>query len=100
MIYAVVALVLALVCDVWTSNAYPFQEKFRQMKANVDCHNSPAPLSFHVHVTYMLTNDDQIQEVSAFRDRAQAHFAPMLGSDPICQGTEIEPSGRYGEFIN
>lgn len=47
----------------------------------------------------MLTNDDQIARVTQFRDQAQAYFAPYLGSDPICRGTKIDPSGRYGEFF-
>ncbi|RYH08174.1 hypothetical protein EON65_41100 [archaeon] len=81
--------------------AYPFQERFSKLKANVDCqaNSNPTPLSWHVHITYMLTNDQQIKEVSALRDRAAEYFKPFLGEDSVCPGTEIEPSGRYGKFI-
>ena len=75
---------------------YPFQAKYKSMDSTVDCHDYPVVMSYHVHVTYMLTNDDQIAEVSALRDEATAHFSPMLGSDPVCQGTTEDPSGRYG----
>jgi hypothetical protein len=75
---------------------YPFQERYRNMEATVDCYNYPTVMSYHVHVTYMLTNDDQIAAVSAFRDETQTHFAAMLGPDPVCQGTAEDPSGRYG----
>ncbi len=78
--------------------AYPYQKRYESMEATVDCHNYPAPMSYHVHVTYMLTNKNQIAETSALRDEAQAHFAPFLGSEPVCQGTKEDPSGRYGEF--
>lgn len=79
--------------------AYPFQKRYESMDTTVNCYDYPAPMSYHVHVTYMLTNDNQINEVSALRDEAQAHFAPFLGSDPVCQGTKEDPSGRYGTKI-
>lgn len=78
--------------------AYPYQKRYDSMEATVDCYKYPTPMSYHVHVTYMLTNDDQIAEASAFRDEAQAYFAPYLGPNPICQGTKEDSSGRYGEF--
>lgn len=78
--------------------AYPHQKRYESMEATVDCHNYPAPMSYHVHVTYMLTNKNQITETSALRDEAQAHFAPFLGPEPVCQGTKEDPSGRYGEL--
>jgi hypothetical protein len=83
-------------------DAYPFQEKFAAMKPNVNCQTYPQPLSYHVHVTYMLTNDQQIEAVEKFREQAQNHFTPFFdGQNPICQGTEVEPSGRYGNnFFN
>jgi len=76
--------------------AYPHQKRYESMESTVNCYDYPAPMSYHVHVTYMLTNDNQIDQVSALRDEAQAHFAPFLGSDPVCQGTKDDPSGRYG----
>lgn len=76
---------------------YPFQESFRQLLPNVDCNGSPNALSYHIHVTYMMTNEDQVREVSAFRGRTEEEFADLLGEDPVCQGTVIEPSGRYGK---
>lgn len=79
---------------------YPYQPRFANMKANAMCKSYPQPLSYHIHVTYMLTNDDQIATVSALRDQAASHFAPFLGDSPKCQGTEVEPSGRYGELPN
>eukprot|EP01031_Cornospumella_fuschlensis_P029177 gene29177-35213_t len=76
--------------------AYPFQERFSRLKANVDCQAvNPTVLSWHVHVTYMLTNDQQIKEVSMLRETATEYFKPFLGEDPVCQGTDVEPSGRY-----
>lgn len=80
--------------------AYPHQKRYESMEKTVDCYNYPAPMSYHVHVTYMLTNKNQIAEASAFRDEAQAYFAPYLGSEPVCQGTKEDPSGRYGTPIN
>jgi hypothetical protein len=50
--------------------------------ATVDCHDWPAPMSFHVHITYMLTNDDQIQRAGELRSLALENFADLLGSDP------------------
>ena len=76
--------------------AYPYQPSFAKLQANVDCQKNPTPLSFHVHVTYMLTNEQQIKDVQAFREVALKHFAPLLGDNPVCQGTDVEPSGRYG----
>ncbi len=81
-------------------NAYPYQARFASMKQNVNCQTYPQALSYHVHVTYMLTNDQQIESVQKFRDQAQKHFTPFFnGQDPVCQGTEVEPSGRYGKFF-
>jgi hypothetical protein len=77
--------------------AYPYQARYKDMDTTVDCHKFPAVISYHVHVTYMLTNDDQIAEASAFREATQKHFAPFLGEDPVCQGTAKDSSGRYGE---
>lgn len=91
--FAVAALFCAL------ASAYPYQPSFAKLQPNVDCHNTPTPLSFHVHVTYMLTSEQQIKDVQNFRDVALKHFAPLLGDDPICQGTDVEPSGRYGKLI-
>lgn len=87
----------ALFCAL--ASAYPYQPSFAKLQPNVDCHNTPTPLSYHIHVTYMLTNDQQIKDVQNFRDVALKHFAPLLGDDPICQGTDVEPSGRYGKPI-
>jgi aromatic ring-cleaving dioxygenase len=76
--------------------AYPYQARYKNMEATVDCHKYPAVISYHVHVTYMLTNDEEVAEASAFRDATQEYFAPFLGSDPVCQGTKEDSSGRYG----
>ena len=89
-------LLLALIAAVC---AYPWQERYAKLTPNVDCHNFPPVLSYHVHVTYMLTNNKQIAAASAFRDAANKHFAPMLDADPACPGTVEEPSGRYGEQL-
>jgi hypothetical protein len=81
--------------------AYPRQARFSQLKPNVDCKSNPPILSYHIHVTYMLTNDQQIKDVSAFRDRAAEYFwGKSQGKEHICQGTAIEPSGRYGNMRN
>jgi hypothetical protein len=71
--------------------AYPFQEKFATLQANVDCQMSPQALFYHVRVTYMMTNEDQVNAVSALRDAAELEFADLLGEDPVCQGTVLEP---------
>lgn len=81
-------------------HAYPFQPAFAKLQANVNCHENPLPLSYHIHVTYMLTNDQQIKDVQIFREKALKHFAPLLGENPVCQGTEVEPSGRYGMTLS
>ena len=49
MMNALVTLVLVLFCVLWTLNAYPFQEKFRQMKANYSSNSlvSDIPQSFN-----------------------------------------------------
>jgi hypothetical protein len=75
---------------------YPFQSRFSNLRSTVNCNQFPPALSYHIHVTYMLTNEEQIKEVSSLRDDATKEFADLLGLNPICEGTEIEPSGRYG----
>lgn len=89
--------ILSVVLTLASVLAYPYQPQFALLKPNVDCTKNPQPLSYHIHVTYMLTNEQQIQETSALRDRAIEHFKPFLGADPACPGTKLEPSGRYGE---
>ena len=44
----------------------------------------PAILSWHVHITYFLTSDDEIQQALALRDKTAEHFAPYLGGE--CDG--------------
>lgn len=48
----------------------------------------------------MLTNDNEIDAVSKFRNETLSHFLPFWGPDPKCAGTDVEPSGRYdnGKF--
>jgi hypothetical protein len=81
------------------SLCYPYQSAFANLKSNVNC-EYPAVLSYHIHVTYMLTNDNEIEAVSKFRNETLDHFLPFWGLDPKCAGTDVEPSGRYdnGEF--
>lgn len=90
----------AILALIGVTIAYPYQKRYDSMEATVDCYKYPSVMSYHVHVTYMLTNDDQIAQVSAFRDEAQAYFAPFLGPNPICQGTKEDPSGRYGKTLS
>lgn len=52
------------------------------LKDTVDCSNYPTIMSWHVHVTYMLTNDDQIKRATALREEALKDFADLLGEDP------------------
>jgi hypothetical protein len=80
-----------------STNAYGEKYDGPQI-ANVDCSKFPQPLSWHVHITYMLTNDQQIADAASFRDDATKYFAPFLGADPVCPGTKLEPSGRYGKL--
>jgi hypothetical protein len=71
-----------------------------KMTPNVDCSKAPPALSWHVHITYMLTNSKQIAGAIAFRQEAQKYFAPFFeGQDPVCPGTAEEPSGRYGKKV-
>lgn len=96
--FEVIAMLISFIGMLFSVDAYPYQPRFDQMKRNVDCHTFPQPISFHVHVTYMLTNDQQISDVQQFRKIAQEHFTPLFnGQDPVCQGTDVEPSGRYGK---
>ena len=44
----------------------------------------PVILSWHVHITYFLTQPDNIQGALDLRARAAEHFAPFLG--PECDG--------------
>eukprot|EP01039_Chlorochromonas_danica_P000295 gene296-317_t len=76
---------------------YPWKPEYKKAEPNVDCSQSafPQPMSYHIHVTYKLTNQKEIADVSAFRDEAIAYFAPYLGDSPVCQGTDSDPSGRY-----
>ena len=64
----------------------------------VDCSDYPPVMSYHVHITYMLTNEDQIKEAGALREQALVAFKDLLGENPVCQGTEEDPSGRYGDY--
>jgi aromatic ring-cleaving dioxygenase len=41
----------------------------------------PYPVSWHVHVTYMLTNKDQTERAIAFREKAREHFKDFTGPD-------------------
>lgn len=80
------------------SSVHGYGEKYTTpQKATVDCSKAPTPISWHVHVTYMLTNDEQIKDVQEFREEAMKYWAPLLGDDPICRGTTFDPSGRYGK---
>ncbi len=63
--------------------------------ASVDCHAFPQAMSYHAHITYMLTNKDQIDKAAELREEALQEFADLLGEEPICQGTPNDPSGRY-----
>ena len=49
---------------------------------NVDCHAFPVPMSYHAHITYMLTNDNQINKASELRRKALHAFADLLGDNP------------------
>jgi len=78
------------------SHAYPFRPEMKKLQPEtLDCHNNPPVLSYHFHITYMLTNSKQITDVQTLRDQAMKFFAPMLGSQPNCVGTKVSPSGRY-----
>lgn len=41
----------------------------------------PNPISWHVHVTYMLTNKEDINRAAAVREKARFHFKDHLGPD-------------------
>mmetsp|Transcript_11634 Transcript_11634/g.17653 ORF Transcript_11634/g.17653 Transcript_11634/m.17653 type:complete len:236 (+) Transcript_11634:90-797(+) len=65
------------------------------LKDTVDCDSYPTIMSYHVHITYMLTNKDQIKRAGELREEALVVFADLLGEDPVCRGTSNDPSGRY-----
>jgi aromatic ring-cleaving dioxygenase len=67
----------------------------RGLKDTMDCAAYPPIMSYHVHITYMLTNKDQIAEATALRDVAQKEFSQLLGPDYKCAGTPADSSGRY-----
>jgi aromatic ring-cleaving dioxygenase len=64
-------------------------------KKTVNCHAFPQIMSWHAHITFMLTSQDEIAKAVALREEAFKEFADLLGSQPVCQGTPEDPSGRY-----
>lgn len=93
---AAVAVLFALIDGVW---GYPERIDRVSLKTNVDCSDGayPTPMSYHIHITYMLTNSDQINSTATLRAEAESHFAPLLGDDKVCRGTSTDTSGRYGK---
>ena len=81
---------------------YPRRHDQATAKSSVDCSAGayPTPMSYHIHITYMLTNEDQINATAALRAEAESHFAPLLGDDYVCRGTSSDPSGRYGNVLS
>jgi hypothetical protein len=51
---------------------------------DVNCSAAPAVLSYHIHVVYSLTSDQQVAAAIALRASARAALAPYLGPD--CDG--------------
>ena len=89
-----VALVLLFSCAAAYRN--DLQPVLNQHDApEVDCHENPHPMSWHVHITYMLTSPAQIAAAGLLRTKALTEFAELLGPHPECQGTEEDRSGRY-----
>lgn len=78
-----------------TAGVLGHEDPYTASLTDVDCHAYPTIMSYHVHITYMLTNKDQIQRTGELRDQALKEFANMLGPDPSCRGTQKDPSGRY-----
>lgn len=97
MMYLVVsiAVLFAFLDGIW---GYPQRNDHSSLKTNVDCSDGayPTPMSYHIHITYMLTNSDQINSTATLRAEAESHFAPLLGDDKVCRGTTSDSSGRYG----
>jgi len=61
---------------------------------HVDCKGTPDILSYHFHITYMFKTN-QIDEAIQLREKCQEYFTPLIGENPICQGTPHDPSGRF-----
>jgi aromatic ring-cleaving dioxygenase len=41
----------------------------------------PTPISWHFHITYMLTNKEEVSKAIALREKAKAYFKDYLGPD-------------------
>ena len=72
---------IAFICALNFATAHP-DAYSSSLKDTVDCSAFPTIMSFHFHITYMLTNKDQIQRAGALREEALVAFADMLGEDP------------------
>lgn len=59
---------------------------------DVNCSAPPDILSYHVHIVYSVTDDEQIKRASELRDAARSAFAPYLGPDCVCA---TDPDCRY-----
>lgn len=61
---------------------YPHVEANRaQLTKLKDDGDLPPILSWHVHITYFLTNPDNIQAALDLRTKAAEHFAPYMGDE-------------------
>lgn len=78
MIYSILPLSLLV--------AYAAAHSTKYNVSNVDCTGTPPILSFHTHIVFMLTSDDQLARAEALRDKTRAAFTEMglLGED--CTG--------------
>ena len=93
-------LIIATLCVCFLSGGLGYRDDLKPVlnqkhAAEVDCKNHPTFMSWHVHITYMLTNPAQIEAAAILRSKALEEFSDLLGPDPKCQGTEEDPSGRY-----
>ena len=64
-----------------TPPSSPNKPTFLQGRIMTSVFEYPKPVSWHLHVTYMLTNDEQIQRAGKIREKAREHFKDFLGKD-------------------
>ena len=92
-------LIFALVCA-YVVGSFGYRNDLKPVlnhkdAKEVNCRATPSIISYHVHITYMLTNPDEVTAAESLRGLALEEFADLLGDDPICQGTKEDESGRY-----
>jgi hypothetical protein len=63
------------------THAHP--TRYSRDKLRIGKDGVPQPLSYHVHLTYMASNEKQVQTAAALQDQARKHFKDYLGEDCV-----------------